>query len=122
MTSQDLAKQQKVGNIGQVAGSVGAGLATIALTGNVQLGAKAIGKGFDNLGDVDPNSKGLQTVSNVGQAGSQIASMVGPTGGAAVLPTSLNLSFVVPSRAEVSTFITLCPASKALFDTFRSGL
>lgn len=80
MTQGDLDTQQKVGRVAQTVGSAGATVAAGVLTGNPQLIARGARKTFDNLGDVDPNSQGLQTVSNVGQAGAQIYGMVGGTG------------------------------------------
>jgi hypothetical protein len=85
MTQSDLEKQQRAGQIGQTVGATAATIAGgIATGGNPTLIARGADQTFQELGQVDPNSRTLNTISGAGRVGSQIygaAASAGTTGG-----------------------------------------
>ena len=85
MTQSDLEKQQRANQIGQTVGATTATvLGGIATGGNSVIMSRGADQTFEELGQVDPNSPTLNTISGAGQAGSQLyGTLAGPgtTGG-----------------------------------------
>ena len=92
----EIERREKAAGIASTVGAAGATIAVGALTGNPQLIAKGAEQTFTELGEIDPESKGLQTVSNLGKTASNVYGAVaggGPSaeavgGGAPIGTTS----------------------------------
>jgi len=85
MDKGDLDFQQKANQMGQTVGATGTTMAAGIVTGgNPTVISRGANQAFQELGQIDPNSSTLNTISNVGQVGSQLyggIASAGTTGG-----------------------------------------